>query len=142
MAAAKTGRGSDQFPLRLPDGLRDTLKELADQNGRSMNAEIVARLQDSLKSPYPELSGYGFEALVRRLGASVAAMENLFIATRDLTHPDARPTAEELNAIRAAPESRKRDIIQALVDRDLDKAVALAKSGPKPKAKGKSDERP
>jgi len=40
-----TGRGSDQFPLRLPDGLRDAIKADAERNGRSMNAEIVARLE-------------------------------------------------------------------------------------------------
>ncbi|MDK1377121.1 MULTISPECIES: Arc family DNA-binding protein [unclassified Sinorhizobium] len=43
--AGKPGRGSDQFPLRLPDGMRDQLKEEADKNNRSMNAEIVARLE-------------------------------------------------------------------------------------------------
>ncbi|WOS62157.1 Arc family DNA-binding protein [Sinorhizobium fredii] len=37
----------DQFVLRLPDGMRDTIKEAADHNGRSMNAEIVARLEAS-----------------------------------------------------------------------------------------------
>ena len=34
--------------LRLPDGMRDILKAAAEENGRSMNAEIVARLQESL----------------------------------------------------------------------------------------------
>lgn len=42
------GRHSDQFNLRLPDGMRDRLKAEADANKRSMNAEIVARLQGSL----------------------------------------------------------------------------------------------
>lgn len=41
-------RGSDQFNLRLPDGMRDQIAALADANGRSMNAEIVTRLQASL----------------------------------------------------------------------------------------------
>ncbi|WP_295879200.1 Arc family DNA-binding protein [uncultured Bartonella sp.] len=40
------GRGSDQVKLRLPDGMRDELKEAAKVNGRSMNAEIIARLED------------------------------------------------------------------------------------------------
>lgn len=40
------GRGSDQFSLRFPDGMRDELKEVAKANGRSMNAEIIARLED------------------------------------------------------------------------------------------------
>lgn len=45
------GRGSDQFSLRFPDGMRDELKEAAKANGRSMNAEIIAKLQDYTDSP-------------------------------------------------------------------------------------------
>lgn len=48
---------SDEFPsrllekvvVRLPDGVRDMLKLAADVNKRSMNAEIVARLLDTLE---------------------------------------------------------------------------------------------
>jgi len=43
--AEPTNRDSDKFMLRLPDGMRDRIKLSADKNGRSMNAEIVARLQ-------------------------------------------------------------------------------------------------
>lgn len=39
----------DQFVLRLPDGMRDQIKEKAEGNSRSMNAEIVARLAESLE---------------------------------------------------------------------------------------------
>ncbi len=49
MSDGKPGRGSDQFPLRLPHGMRDRLKTLADSNGRSMNAEIIARLEQSIE---------------------------------------------------------------------------------------------
>ena len=45
------GRGSDQFSLRFPDGMRDELKEAAKANGRSMNAEIIARLEAYTDSP-------------------------------------------------------------------------------------------
>ena len=48
---AKQGRGSEQAMIRLPDGMRDRLKAEADQSGRSMNAEIVARLEDSFRDP-------------------------------------------------------------------------------------------
>jgi len=44
-------RGSDQVKLRLPDGMRDELKEAAKANGRSMNAEIIARLEAYTDSP-------------------------------------------------------------------------------------------
>lgn len=51
MANECVGRGSDQVKLRLPDGMRDELKEAAKVNGRSMNAEIIAKLQDYTDSP-------------------------------------------------------------------------------------------
>jgi plasmid stability protein len=38
----------DQFVLRFPDGMRDRIKAVADRNGRSMNAEIIARLEQSI----------------------------------------------------------------------------------------------
>lgn len=36
--------------LRLPPGMRDQINDLAAENGRSANAEIVARLQASMES--------------------------------------------------------------------------------------------
>ena len=38
----------DQFVLRLPAGMRERIRAVADANNRSMNAEIVSRLEDSL----------------------------------------------------------------------------------------------
>ena len=39
----------DRFQLRLPVGMRDQIKEMADRSGRSMNAEIVHRLIESIE---------------------------------------------------------------------------------------------
>lgn len=36
-----------QYKLRIPQELKDKIEEAAEANGRSMNAEIVQRLQDS-----------------------------------------------------------------------------------------------
>lgn len=52
MSDTRPGRGSDQFPLRFPDGMRDYLKAEAAKNGRSLNAEIIARLQLSIEKQY------------------------------------------------------------------------------------------
>lgn len=41
----------DQFMLRLPDGLRARIKEVAEKNRRSMNAEIVLQLERALFDP-------------------------------------------------------------------------------------------
>lgn len=35
----------DKFIIRLPDGMRDQIRAAAEANGRSMTAEIVARLR-------------------------------------------------------------------------------------------------
>ncbi len=47
MAERSTGRESDKFMLRFPEGMRDRIKAEAERNGRSMNAEIIARLEES-----------------------------------------------------------------------------------------------
>lgn len=38
-------RDADKYVVRLPEGMRDRIAALAKSNNRSMNAEIVARLQ-------------------------------------------------------------------------------------------------
>lgn len=44
----RPGRGSEQFVLRMPDGLRTKIARLAKANGRSMNAELVDRIEKSM----------------------------------------------------------------------------------------------
>lgn len=44
----KTSRNSDKFMLRLPDGMRERLKTVAELNGRSMNSEIIDVLKSHL----------------------------------------------------------------------------------------------
>lgn len=39
---------TEKFMLRLPDGMRERIKVEAERNNRSMNAEIVARLEATL----------------------------------------------------------------------------------------------
>lgn len=43
---------TDKFMLRLPDGMRDRIKSAADLNGRSMNAEIIATLDEKYPNPF------------------------------------------------------------------------------------------
>lgn len=47
-------REDPQMKIRLPADLKDRIEELSKQAGRSMNAEIVIRLQDSL-NPAPTI---------------------------------------------------------------------------------------
>ncbi|HDR9877444.1 TPA: Arc family DNA-binding protein [Burkholderia cenocepacia] len=44
-------RSADQFVVRFPDGMRERIANEAKKNNRSMNAEIIARLDDSFSAP-------------------------------------------------------------------------------------------
>lgn len=61
------GRDSDQFPLRLPDGVRDHLTEAAAANNRSMNAEILARIEQNRKTLRDEMAMAALPIMAGRL---------------------------------------------------------------------------
>lgn len=42
---------AERFQVRMPPGLRDRIKWYSERNGRSMNAEIVATLEDKYPPP-------------------------------------------------------------------------------------------
>lgn len=46
MSELRPGQGAESFNVRLPAGMRDRIKIAADLNARSMNAEIVATLEE------------------------------------------------------------------------------------------------
>lgn len=70
----KTNRGSDQFQLRLPAGMRDRISKAADAHGRSMNSEIVATLEAAYPDPLTDQDAF---ALLRYIleGESPAELE-------------------------------------------------------------------
>src|SRR5690606_18288108 len=70
----------DQYIVRLPDGMRDRLKAAAAANNRSMNAEIVSRLER-----YPSLGGEvdAMEAVAR---AMAEALDNAVGEDPDLLY--------------------------------------------------------
>lgn len=44
-------QNQDKFVLRLPDGMRDRIKAAAEASNRSMNAEIIATLEEKYPAP-------------------------------------------------------------------------------------------
>lgn len=68
---AKPGRGSDQFPLRLPPGMRDQIKRAADESGRSMNSEIL----EVLREAFPEEPS--LDELVEAIDYSIALLKDI-----------------------------------------------------------------
>ena len=56
-------RKLDKFILRLPDGMRDAIAASAKANNRSMNAEIILRLENSFA---PEAAALRRNRVLRR----------------------------------------------------------------------------
>lgn len=65
-------RTADKFVIRLPDGLRDRIADQAEGNRRSMNSEIVRRLE---RSTALEVELDHQKNLVRILAARLDEME-------------------------------------------------------------------
>jgi predicted DNA-binding protein len=68
-AGKRPGRKSDQFIVRLPDGMRDRIAEIASESGRSMNAVVVEAL-------ILHLDQVGGDAAFRELWDKVEALES------------------------------------------------------------------
>jgi hypothetical protein len=47
-------QNQDKFIVRLPTGLRDRIRMVAETKHRSMNAEVVALLEENYPAPVPE----------------------------------------------------------------------------------------
>jgi hypothetical protein len=76
----RPNRGSDQFIVRFPDGMRDEIARKAEENGRSMNAEVIARLGASFEEV---LTWEGMVQVSKRMEAAASAFEQLFFDLRD-----------------------------------------------------------
>ncbi|PZR46006.1 Arc family DNA-binding protein [Burkholderia sp. WTPI3] len=69
-------RSADQFVVRLPDGMRDRIAEMARRNNRSMNAEIVARLSESFQTAGARVLEYGPQMTGLQLEVEKVEAEN------------------------------------------------------------------
>lgn len=67
MVQPRAGQGAVQIALRLQPDLRDRIKLAAEQNGRSINSEIIAALEDA----FPE--GMTISELLNIYGDRISA---------------------------------------------------------------------
>jgi len=85
--AENIGRESDKFMLRLPEGMRDRIKASADNNNRSMNAEIVSALEE--KYPAVTFTAEDFLSLLEQITSSQSMEdqnENEYMLNQTLQH--------------------------------------------------------
>lgn len=103
----------DKFMLRLPDGMRERIKTNADQNGRSMNAEIVAALEAAY--PAADLDLVTLTEFVRAAIPGQPEGFYQFVAPKmlddvydALAKVTSRPTAKELASAKDEANKLKR----------------------------------
>jgi hypothetical protein len=70
-------RELDKFILRFPDGMRDLIAEAAKANNRSMNAEVVSRLQSSFEKGETATGGGSPDAVARMLDKHLRKLEGI-----------------------------------------------------------------
>lgn len=69
----RTPQLADKYVLRMPDGMRNKLAELAKANNRSMNAEIVLMLQQAIDARASGTPTIDLDALADALASRLAA---------------------------------------------------------------------
>jgi hypothetical protein len=86
-----SSRTADKFVVRLPKGMRDRISSVAKNYHRSMNSEIVSRLESSLSLEFNEASPETVDSEQSEMQVSAAERE---LIMRIRTKP-----AGKLNAI-------------------------------------------
>lgn len=87
-------RTDPQFNVRMPADLKEKIEEAAKENGRSMNAEIVYRLQQSIEEEQAETGGIRqmeFRVVDRSIGKgpqkifnALEEMEKILLGTKKM----------------------------------------------------------
>jgi hypothetical protein len=78
---------ADKFMLRMPDGMRDRITEAAKTNNRSMNAEIIVRLErsfDPVTADNLMIEDESLSAYIKRTEQTHAMMKDLLGKVSDL----------------------------------------------------------
>jgi hypothetical protein len=91
----KTPAVVEKFVIRLPNGLRDQIRQLSEQNRRSMNSEIIMVLENHIRHKF---------------------MEHMAAANPDSTFmPGQRHTEAELNRmLESLPPVKKEALLELL----------------------------
>lgn len=75
-------RNADKFVVRLPDGMRERIAEIARVQHRSMNSEIVRRLEESMVGDDPQSAAIDHEHLSKEEKAIVLTVRKLSASKR------------------------------------------------------------
>ena len=104
--------------LRLPDGMRDRIAEAAKTNNRTMNAEIVARLQQSFDAERTSSQAEREAADRRNIERGEALMGELLALAERLRADYASRPAVEAPPSEPLPQTQK-EFRKAQIDRTV-----------------------
>ncbi|MFC4788364.1 MULTISPECIES: Arc family DNA-binding protein [Giesbergeria] len=98
-------REDPQLKIRLPADMKDRIEEAAKQAGRSMNAEIVARLEQTFQTGTPGAIDVGWLAteLAQRLSGNGLQLAVIDAASSSPLSSDVRTTAVPLSKAEQSP---------------------------------------
>lgn len=103
MAQESPSRTQDKFMLRMPEGMRDRIKEQAGRYNRSMNAQIVHALQG-----YFDDSDW-HDAHLKQMESEIADIENEVLPTKEEIEENDESMQEYYNKI-----SKEREVETAI----------------------------
>lgn len=105
----------DKFMLRFPEGMRERVREASELNGRSMNSEIIHRLEQSFLETTNRQHGELSADMARQLAKN--ARENLLSNAKDYVQQEIARTVciglnelvVDLTAIAGIPDDHELD---------------------------------
>lgn len=97
MSQDSPSRKLDQYIVRFPDGMRDRLKDIAAANNRSLNAEIIARLERSFAES-ADLEGFDVKQEVQRHHAWMVMMMKILANSGDESFAPIRDVLSDMDS--------------------------------------------
>lgn len=79
---------AERFQVRMPEGLRDRIRQASERTGRSMNSEIVLRLEQSFVWPQERLDPSLMERIQRAPALKMARVRQEILRILEMHFPD------------------------------------------------------
>jgi predicted DNA-binding protein len=89
LVGAPTSRESDKFILRMPDGMRERLAEVAESQGRTMNAIVISVLAEYLGG------AQSLESQLAEIKTALHALTDKVSGQNQAASPRAKERAEQ-----------------------------------------------